>query len=60
VENCPTSGGPRRSIHPLTVASFRTWRSWAAHTRTVPDAEQFMVICGAELVKGSAPLCRRY
>jgi len=35
----PASGGPRRSRLPLTVASFRTWRGWAAHARTVPDAD---------------------
>jgi len=40
----PVPGIPRRSIHPLTVASFRTWRGWAAHVRTVPDTGQLIVI----------------
>jgi len=33
----PAPGWPRRSRNPLTVASFRTWRGWAAPARTVPD-----------------------
>jgi len=33
----PQSGRPRRNKHPLTVASFRTWRGWAAPARMVPD-----------------------
>jgi len=41
---CSAPGVPRRNSHPLTVAFFRTWRGWAAAARTVPDAEQLMII----------------
>jgi len=44
-------GVPRRNIPPLTVASFRTWRGWAAHIRTVPDTEQLMVLHKKRLIK---------
>jgi len=47
----PVSGMPRRCIHPLTAASFRTWRGWAAHTRTVPDTGNYMVLRWIRLVK---------
>jgi len=50
----PAPGGPRRGSLPLTVASFRTWRGWAAAARTVPDAGHLMLYAGRKLVKPQA------
>jgi hypothetical protein len=36
-QKTPQSGNPRRNAQPLTVASFRTWRGWAADVRMAPD-----------------------